>query len=179
MANIIYSFLLAVVSALESAVRCTFISFVAVTTPTMRKTNNPYFGRVQKRTSVKWALFNATYIGHDADGNELPKEERGKEPLPWGKWRIFRKTIEHNGKVYMRVYTLPKRTIIKSEFLLDGRPATEAEAKEIDSFISNGYDGKTDAHGKVTRTYDLNNLTYLRINGQVLDKSDFGLPKVG
>lgn len=178
MANIIYSFLLAVVSALESAVRCTFISFVAVTTPTMRSTNNPYFGRVQKRTSVKWALFNATYIGYGADGNELPKSERGKEPLPWGKWRIFRKTIEHNGKVYMRVYTIPNRTISKTEYLLDGRPATEAEKKGILSFIRE-YDGKKDAHGKVTRTYDLNNLTYLRINGQVLDKSDFGMPKVG
>ena len=176
--NIVYSFLLAVVSALESAVRCTFVSFVMLTTPTMRKTNNPYFGRVQKRTSVKWGLFNATYIGRDANGNELPKNERGKEPLPWGKWRVFRKTIEHAGKVYMRVYTT-KRSIVKEQCLLDGRVATPAEVAEIQSFISGGGSHKSDAHGKKTYTPDLNNIIYLRINGQVFDKSEYGFPKVG
>ena len=79
MANIVYSFLLALVSALDNAVCSTFISFVSVTTPTMRKTNNPYFGRVQKRTTASGVLFNATYWGSDENGNPLPPPD-GKKP---------------------------------------------------------------------------------------------------
>lgn len=179
MANIVYSFLLALVSALDNAVCSTFISFVSLTTPTMRKTNNPYFGRVQKRTTASGVLFNATYWGSDENGNPLPKNERGKEPLRWGMWRNFRKTIEHNGKVYMRVY-FTKNSYIKTEYLLDGRLATETEKNEILSFINKGGTQTTDAHGKVTRDYDLNNVTYLRINGKVYDKSNPDTyPKVG
>jgi len=178
MANVILSFLVAMVSALESAVRCTFISFVSVTIPKMNKTNNPYFGRVEKRTTASKVLFNATYIGIGADGKELPKEERGKEPLRWGAWRMFRKTIENRGKLYMRCYFL-KDSNVKTEYLVDGRLATETEKAEILSFIPNLGVPEYDAHGKITRTYDLNNVVYLRINGQVFDKSEYDLPKVG
>lgn len=163
MANVVLSFLLAIVSALESAVRCTFISFVSVTTPQMRKGGNPYFGRVQKRTTVKGALFNATYIGYDADGNELPKNERSKEPLPWGTWRIFRKTIDHKGKVYMRCYFLPTTKVVVN-YLIDGRTATDAELEEIKTFLYKGGEDKADARGKTTRTYDLTNVVALHIN---------------
>ena len=179
MANVVLSFLLAMVSALENAVRCTFISFVSVTIPTMRKTNNPYFGRVQKRTTASGVLFNATYIGYDENGNELPKGERGKEPLRWGKWRKFRKTIDHNGKVYMRCYFTNNSHIV-SEYLVDGRLATETEKAEILSFISQSGTPTTDAHGKITRDYDTTNIVYLKINKHEYRIEDYAnLTKVG
>ena len=178
MANVVIAFLLAVVNALESAVRCTFISFVSVTTPTMRKTNNPYFGRVQKRTTASGVLFNATYWGNDENGNPLPKEERGKEPLRWGAWRKWRKTIDHNGKVYMRCY-FTRSSKVKTEYLVDGRLATETELAEISAYISKGGAPTYDAHGKMTRDYDLSNVVSLTINGKTYNKTDYDFSKVG
>ena len=167
------------VSALESALYCTMVSFVSITIPTMRKTNNPYFGRVQKRTSVKRALFNATYIGYDENGNPLPKKEVGKEPLPWGVWRKFRKTIEHKGKVYMRCYFVPQ-TITKVEYLIDGVPATAEQTEEIKTYLYKSGEDKPDAHGKVTRAYDTTNIVYLKINKQEFRREDYeNFPKVG
>lgn len=173
MANAVLSFILAVVSALENAVRCTFISFVSVANidKDMKKTNNPYIGRVQKRTSASGVLFNANYVGFDANGNELPKEERNKEPLRWGVWRKYRKTIDHNGKVYMRCY-FTKNTRVKVEYLLDGRLATAKETEEIKSFLyAKSNNSSADARGKLCRTYDITNLTHLHINKVDYDKA--------
>lgn len=180
MTNVVLSFLLAVKNALVSVKHCTWLSFVAITTPNkMRKTNNPYFGRVQKRTRVCGALFNATYIGTDENGNELPKEEIGKEPLVWGVWETYRKIIAHNGKLYMRCYMLPT-THIKVDYLIDGKVATPEQKEEILSYLYKDGESKADARGKLTRTYDLNNVVWLKVNKQTFDKSDYeDVPKVG
>ena len=173
MANVVLSFVLAVVSALENAVRCTFISFVSVANidKDMKKTNNPYLGRVQKRTSCSGVVFNANYWGYDENGNPLPKKERNKEPLRWGAWRVYRKTIDHNGKVYMRCY-FTKNSHIKVEYLLDGRVATAEETKDIVSYLyAKSGNSSADARGKLTRTYDISNLVYLHINKVDYDRA--------
>lgn len=173
MANAVLSFVLAVVSALENAVRCTFISFVSVANidKDMKKTNNPYIGRVQKRTTASGVIFNANYVGYGADGNELPEKERNKEPLRWGAWRKYRKTIDHNGKVYMRCY-FTKNSHIKVDYLIDGRVATAEEKADIVSYLyaKSGSDN-ADARGKLCRTYDITNLTHLHINKVDYDKA--------
>lgn len=73
-----------------------------------RKTGNPY-GQVTKRVQT------VGFVGADYElaVNREALRQPGATPefqatsLPWGKWLIPHKVIEHNGKLYLRTQTTP------------------------------------------------------------------------
>lgn len=93
---------------------------------TMRKTDNPYFGRVKKVLTMDSIRVASDYR------HIVGKEE--SEPLVWGKWAMFPRIVEHKGNEYMRFYT-SKNTKAKAVYVMDGRIMTSAEVEDMKRFF--------------------------------------------
>ena len=79
----------------------------ALTDSKARKTGNPY-GTIYKQVRA------VGFVGADyelAVNNEAIRQEQSAtfkaESLPWGKWLIPHKIIQHDGKLYLRAQTTP------------------------------------------------------------------------
>jgi len=110
-----------------------------LTVPTMRKTDNPFIGRVTKKTIYTNAVLGCNYS--NVINNRLVRE--GKEPTFVAQPRkgmkreneFFLVSLKDPNKFYLEI-GLGKNTGTDSTFFLDGKPATPSEEKEIKSFIS-------------------------------------------
>lgn len=84
-------------------------------------------GAVTKRTSV---AVQVNFDYEKAVNNRLEKEGKARtfsaNGLPWGTWKVFNKTINHNGATYLRYYDL-KGAVPNIEWYVDGRPMTDTE----------------------------------------------------
>lgn len=124
-----------IVSMMSNVKGATICTIVSATEPKMRKTANPYIGRVKKLTKVQYQF---GYNYENAVNNRLKKE--GKEPnfstasRKWGEWVIPNKVAEHKGEFYLRFYTMENATP-KVVYLVDNRLATPEEVAEIKTFI--------------------------------------------
>ena len=177
MANIILGFFVALINELNKVRFCTWVSFKSVTIPTMNKTGNPLFGRVQKVTTASKVLFNSRYVKYE-NGEPVPTDEQGREKLKWGMWRVYPKLIDHKGKVYVRLYFLPNSNV-KVSYLVDGRKATEDEIRIIKSFTRSNGNEWEDGRVKTPRTYDVTGITEFRVNGTCIKASDYEPSNVG
>jgi hypothetical protein len=125
--------LVSLMSNIKGATICTIVS---ATEPKMRKTANPYVGRVTKLTKCQYQF---GYNYQNAVNNRLAKE--GKEPnfttdaRKWGVWVVPNKVAEHKGEFYLRFYTMENATP-KVVYLVDNRLATPEEVAEIKSFLT-------------------------------------------
>lgn len=111
------------------------------TEPKMKKTDNPYLGRVKKHTA---------YIGVDFGANYT--EEVNKRRLEEGKAADFQAKkspyeyvneyfVRKGDQLYLQIL-MQKDVKVKSLYEVDERPATEEEVKEIGTFMY--------SHGKAT-----------------------------
>ena len=126
------------------------VVLTTATVPTMRKTNNPYVGRVTKITKSVNVAFGRDYA--EKVNKELA--ERGlqadfKAAKASGKVRYddFFDVSDDGSKFYLRVMFNANS---KSEvsYLVDGRLATAAEVGEIKAFMpSSAPSAKQMAHG--------------------------------
>jgi hypothetical protein len=94
----------------------TAIAFEAETTPRMRKTNNPYFGKVKKVAHVG-GLIGTNY--ENSVNNQLNREGKDAnftaKPRKWGvRDSEHRFIIHHKGEVYLSVK--PQQTNAKTRF---------------------------------------------------------------
>lgn len=102
----------------------TFATLETVTDPDMRKTGNPYVGRVKKHTRIN-CTFGANYenaVNRQGEREGLEVEEKFEaEKLPYGNWLVPHKLIEHKGAVQVRVMCNPH---MKPDvaYTLDGQP---------------------------------------------------------
>ena len=117
------------------------ITLVAMTDPSgMRKTNNPYVGRVKKisyTTNVALGYDYGSYLearakklGLDVSDYKVEKP-KGKK---WFEHPYLLQSEKDETKHYLRCFYRPN-TITKVIWLVDGRQATEVEIAEIKSFI--------------------------------------------
>lgn len=157
------------------------------TIPTMRKTNNPYFGRVVKlsyRTNVAlgWGYettINGRLENNGLEGNFIAEKPKGKT---WIDYPFILASDKDNSVKYLRTYTR-KNTITKSMFALDGVIVTDDNIiAEIMSFIpSKSTSKKQGAYGleeedKVNLCdYTTDNILYIAQGSDYYAKSeDFG-----
>lgn len=111
------------------------VTLVTATEPTMRKTANPFIGRVVKLTTTENAHIGVSY--ESKVNNRLPE---GAEPYQVSKasgqtyCNEFLNVSDKNpNQFYLRVgYTHASKAV--SEFYVDGRPATADEVQQIKSF---------------------------------------------
>jgi len=107
------------------------------TIPTMRKTDNPYFGRVTKRTHYANCAIGRDYAVACTNRNPQAQDEyKAEKPKgkTWLQFPYFLQADNGSGQLYLRV-TMNKNTAIKSTYFVDGREATETEAEEIKTFL--------------------------------------------
>lgn len=119
------------------------------TEPRMRKTNNPFVGRVTKVTSYTNIVLGRSY--ENSVNNRTPNGVKFVAKKPSGKsWLVypyFLVSDNDNTINYLRL-TPNKNTVIKSIYYIDGVEATEAEAAIIKSFLyDNTYSVKQAMHG--------------------------------
>lgn len=94
-------------------------------------------GVVEKVVTLQ-ALIGGSYT--NAINNRLAKlgienVEWIDAPLKWGEWVVKNKIISHKGEFYLRYYPLPN-TKVNVTYLVDGKLATEDQAKVIKSYIA-------------------------------------------
>lgn len=100
-------------------------TITAITEPAMKKTNNPFINRVQKRT-VQNVMLNFTYENsvnsqREKEGNE---EEFIAHPRKWGQRIQGTPIVDHKGKMYLE--TKPNGKAQSTEWFLDGQPTNLA-----------------------------------------------------
>ncbi len=113
----------------------TFIELEYTKIEIVKKRGNTKFIEhpVIKNTKINVG-FNGSY--QNSVNNRLYKKDIEQtfisEPLPWGKWKVPNKIIEHNGNIYVRFY-LHKNTRYESVFSYNGKVI---EGTELYEFIS-------------------------------------------
>lgn len=122
------------------------------TEPRMRKTHNPYVGRVTKVTQyINVALGRDYYaaIENAAERKGLDGTMAHEKPsgMDWFDYPYFLVSDKNPNQYYLRL-TLNKNTAVKATYMVDGREATENEVAEIKSFLyDNSYSAKQAAVG--------------------------------
>ena len=152
-------------------------SFTANTIPKMvvkdRQTGspNPYLNKVVKVSRVNGIIGDFSFS--KVVTNQLVREAIDVDsvepyvaaPRSWGNHVPNSGLVEHKGVLYLRI-TLPR--MLFSEYLVNGKPATDIEKAAIESFLPVR---KPTDHGTEKeiqyRDYTLNNIKELRAGGQI------------
>ena len=149
------------------------------TEPRMRKTDNPYFGRVTKRSRI----VNVA-IGYDYENVVNNRREReGKaadfvSDKPKGKHWVEFPTIlasdKDEGQQYLRT-TMRANTKPTSVFLLDGKVVEDATAiEQIKSFIQSSYkpqnQGLEEGNEVIVRDYKFESVVRITQGEKVWEK---------
>lgn len=162
------------------------IQVLSVTIPTMRKTNNPFLGRVQKitySTNVCFGYDYASYLFGKAkkqgvlNGRTLAdfKAEVSKpKGMNWIEFPFFLQSEKDSQQEYIRCY-YNANSKSYSIYLLDGKVADEEEEKRILSFISSSssYSGKFGVSDIVVRSPKLESIKMVEQGQNFWRSNDF------
>jgi hypothetical protein len=140
------------------------------TIPTMRKTNNPYIGRVVKvsyRTNVALGWGYQDTINGRLDKKGLSADFVAEKPKgkTWIAYPFFLEKDADTSVQYIRTFTR-NNTTTKSVFVLDGTIVTDANIiADIQSFIpSHKTSAKQESFGLVEDSDKVNLLDYITSN---------------
>lgn len=104
----------------------TFATITTVTEPQMKKTGNPYLGRIRKKQTMN-VVINFDYA--NSVNNQLKKEDKEATFVPharkWGERIQGTCLIQHKGQVYLEAK--PNGKPSASEYLFDGEPIEKAK----------------------------------------------------
>ena len=152
----------------------TFATLETSTEPAMRKTGNPYVGRVRKISKGLNVQIGAIYenaVNRQAGREGNPDAgEFVAEKLAYGSWLVPHKIIEHKGEYQIRVTCNPHMKPTEVVYTLDGEPVSAETLAEIKSFEPDKKSsGRQEAFGVerevVPRNYKLESITSIKING--------------
>lgn len=112
--------------------------------PKMRKTNNPFIGRVIKHTTFIHPYLGCKYESMvNRQGARQGIDDTFKaDSIKWAT-NLNAYFIEHNGTkdMYLKVGVCSD-TIVKSSYTIDGREATAEEVEQIQSFMQSSGDSQ-------------------------------------
>jgi hypothetical protein len=144
----------------------TIITIDACVEPTMRKTNNPFIGRVKKVSRVNgmvgWNYQNSVNNQREREGNE---EEFVAHPRKWGERVQGTPFVTHKGQVYLE---LKVQNVQGTTYFLDNRPATDAEIEAIQAFMPKraGSGRQQVDKAVILRDYKMSSIKAFRAFGQ-------------
>lgn len=111
-------------SALAETVGASFVTITAEVDPRMRKTGNPYVGRVVKRSRVN-GVINWSY--ESSVNRERCREDGDPDfeahPRKWGLRVKGSPFVKHNGKTYLEMKV---QRVMETEYLLDGEKISKS-----------------------------------------------------
>ena len=143
----------------------TIITVVAETAPRMRKTDNPYFGRV-KKVAVVNGMINYNYEGNvnrqrEREGSET--DFRASAPA-WGERVGDSCIIECKGRRYLDFRLL---NTLEVKYICDGKEVAKAE---IEKFLPSRKKNASQGLDKVVKVcrYALDSIRELHFNRQII-----------
>lgn len=169
------SALVSMMSNLKGATICTLVTY---TEPKMRKTNNPYFGRVMK---VSKCQYQFGYDYENAVNNRL--KAQGLTPTfktserKWGEWVVVNKVAVHKDELYLRFYTM-ENAKPTTAYLVDNRLATPEEVAEIKTFIPESAPSNRQAESGLTehqvqpREFKATSILKISVEGEVYEMGE-------
>lgn len=163
----------------------TIVGLSARTVPAMRKTDNPYFGRVVKLTRLT-AVIGANYasavnrrrVKEAALSGRSEVQHFEESPRTWGRHarstsrttdgrRRLSPLILYRGKRYLQ---LQRQTVLQVEYryAATGRPLA---AEKIDPFLKANNPGRRQQLRKpvICREYTLENILQFRMKGKIYE----------
>ena len=114
------------------------LTIKTATEPAMRKTNNPFVGRVKKHTTYTDAVLGVDY--QNAVNNRLARKGYEKDyqsEAPKGKKHynaFFYQSLSDDSVFYLKI-GLYSNTIIESQYYIDGQLATNEQLAELKTFL--------------------------------------------
>ncbi len=115
----------------------TFVELEYTKVEAVKKRNNIHFidYPVIKTTKLNVG-FNGSY--QNAVNNRLDKKDIEPDfvaqSLPWGKWKLYNKIVEHNENIYVRFY-LHKNSNIKNIYMYNGEEVKDERLAELYDFL--------------------------------------------
>jgi hypothetical protein len=152
----------------------TFATLETSTEPAMRKTGNPYVGRVRKISKGLNVSIGAIYensVNRQAGREGNPDAgEFVAEKLAYGQWLVPHKIIEHKGELQIRVTCNPHMKPTEVYYTVDGERATDEVTAEIKSFEPEKKSATRQSdfgvHREVVpRNFKLESITGITVNG--------------
>lgn len=157
--------------ALETLVGGTFVGIDTETPVTLLGgKKNPMQGRVTKRmVGATVMCFSNTDTNAYENMVKRRLSQEGKDPADfvlspraWGEREAGTAFVTHKGKYYLEAIFMRAG---KVEYLLDDKPITAAEIEGLNEKRDAGEQGGLE-NKVVIRTYTLENVTAMRVNGQ-------------
>lgn len=149
------------------------ISLITLTEPKMRKTNNPYFGRIHKATYMTNVALGYDYensVNNRLDKKGIESNFQAEKPKgkSWDEYPYILQADKDTSIKYLRC-TMRQNTKAKSVFILDGKIVTDASVEaEIKTFIQTSSTSKKqaeiglyDTEQVIVRDYKLDGVIYL------------------
>lgn len=149
------------------------ISLITLTEPKMRKTNNPFYGRVHKASYMTNVALGYDYensVNNRLDKKGLEADFQAEKPKgkSWCEYPYILQADKDASIKYLRC-TMRANTKAKSVFILDGKIVTDAAIEaQIKGFIQTSSTSKKqaesgldDAEQVVVRDYKLDGVIYL------------------
>jgi len=144
----------------------TFVGLITETVPQMRKTNNPWHGRVTKRSEVNgaigWIYGNSVNYQREREGLE---SDFTAFPRTWGTRVAGTPLVEHKGKTYLELKVESTREPIY--YLDDG---SEIDVEKLRVFFPKQ---KKSARQEVEKEIILRDYSLVNIKEIAIDKNRF------
>ena len=141
-----------IINQVSATKKATFgVEIITETIPAMRKTNNPFVGRVTKVTHYIDGVLGVDYqntVNRHLAKNGL--EANYQSEAPKGKKHynaFFYQSLNDENVFYLKIGIYPN-TITNSMYFVDGQPATPAQIEQIKTFLqpkSNNVQKQADA----------------------------------
>lgn len=155
-----------------------FCRVLTVTQPTMRKTNNPYYGRV---TNITERLGNLGTNYENAVNNQREREELPESFSAEAMWKgagehVNKNIVRHkdSGENYLVFYPRSNHNGLpvnaEQRWLVDGVPATQEQIEEIKSFMPNRTSSGKQGTEKIVpwRVFNIWNVIEIAVDGKVI-----------
>lgn len=149
------------------------ISLITLTEPKMRKTNNPFYGRVHKASYLTNVALGYDYensVNNRLDKKGLESDFQAEKPKgkSWAEYPYILQADKDASVKYLRC-TMRANTKAKSIYILDGKVVTDDNTLlEIKSFIQKSSTSKKqtesgleDNEQVIVRDYKLDGIIYL------------------
>lgn len=139
------------------------VSIETETTPRMRKTGNPYAGRLVKQSKINgminWYYENSVNNQREREGKKTDFEAK---PRQWGKRVKGTPLVEHKGRYYLEVKV--ENTYGKTYIDDQGNVVNQ---EEIEEFLYNSSSSRQGVEDKVIlRDYKLDSIQSITMNGK-------------
>lgn len=144
----------------------TIVTIEAEVVPAMRKTANPFFGRVTKVSRVNgmigWNYENSVNNQRKREGDDTEFEAH---PRKWGERVAGTPFVVHKGNTYLEIKV---ERVLGTVYLLDDRPVTTEQMESIRKFLPKTREPSRQGVAKtvILRDYNLDNIRAVRKAGQ-------------